>query len=1010
MNWMKQATAVFLSLLILLSCTVHVFARTDGAVADEGAEAAKTAELDMRKASCEVCGQKDGHLETCVYYVPEAPEACPECRQTEGHLPTCSYHTVNAVEDDILDYSGDVGKLATFNIYNSDTGTGWQTFELRNDTAQGIGETKTFISYRDVSDGVVVEIAGWHIDSANALWYKVKAPEGYSLPNVLESFPWVYQKLQGTDEMVSLILQAKPAPEEPNEVTGTVDGSTVTVSGRIPKDTELKLASAELSAIPGYDSETKFGIGNRAYIAMDISLLRNGTEYQPDGSVSITMDVGSNVANNGEDVLIVHVHENADGTTTDEVIGPCKVANGKITFEMTSFSYVLVFNSSIAVNDAKAFYPGAEFKISGNSQWAIVGIYYDTNDAAHLLLGKLGNGKLQTDKIIYVSVNGESYYQNPTGEQKPCEIKFYDGRMTEIALKDEGGNTITSFVGDATMNGCLDIKLVGDVPVTRLFSLKMETSTGGSGGDNAFDISGPNGAPVTIELALQYSISKKVALGATANENTQFYDSITVQRGDQIIYQIDINNSGLVELHDMLVTDILPTGVFVEGTVLMSIDGEDGAIGSWQKFDSVLFDDYQCPGEKSRKLYITGQVRADLDIKTDTTYTNTASIDGLNMPTYSDTANIIVEAPKSGELTVSKAVTTENPNDPAPEDAVFTFTITSNGQLASSLRYMLNDGEQDVEERTVASDGTFTLKDGESAKFSAFPVGAFTVTEKAEQGYTTRISGDSDGVVNGLSYSYTMEGDASPVVAFVNQWNLRTKSLTITKEVEKEYENDVLPNDEFTFEVVFGDGTDTQTAYPYTVNDEPKGTVKSGGTITLKGGETAGIEDVPVGTHYTITETTSADYTTTVNGTETNVVSGNISSSGNSETFTNTYKRHRADLTIKKEMGDGKGIDQNQSFIFTVEGVDNGLKMEVVIHGTGSITLKDIPVGQYTVTENTDWSWQYTPSLDVDPVVVTAGGDNTVTVTNQREKNRWLFGDCFAENQFAVKPKSEDED
>lgn len=69
---------------------------------------------------------------------------------------------------------------------------------------------------------------------------------------------------------------------------------------------------------------------------------------------------------------------------------------------------------------------------------------------------------------------------------------------------------------------------------------------------------------------------------------------------------------------------------------------------------------------------------------------------------------------------------------------------------------------------------------------------------------------------------------------------------------------------DFNFVVTFSkDGT-----YHYTKSDGTKGTVKSGGSVKLKSGETATIDTIPVGTTYTVKESeANADgYKTTVTG------------------------------------------------------------------------------------------------------------------------------------------------
>lgn len=102
-------------------------------------------------------------------------------------------------------------------------------------------------------------------------------------------------------------------------------------------------------------------------------------------------------------------------------------------------------------------------------------------------------------------------------------------------------------------------------------------------------------------------------------------------------------------------------------------------------------------------------------------------------------------------------------------------------------------------------------------------------------------------------------------------------------------------------------------------------------------------------------------------------------------------------LTIIKE-GCNETLDLNQSFVFTVSG--NGVSMEVVIHGNNSVTIKDLPAGEYTVTENTDWSWRYTPDGNGKKVEVPGGGNGTVTFINSRNEDKWLDGNAFCDNKW----------
>lgn len=98
------------------------------------------------------------------------------------------------------------------------------------------------------------------------------------------------------------------------------------------------------------------------------------------------------------------------------------------------------------------------------------------------------------------------------------------------------------------------------------------------------------------------------------------------------------------------------------------------------------------------------------------------------------------------------------------------------------------------------------------------------------------------------------------------------------------------------------------------------------------------------------------------------------------------------DLTITKA---GENIDQNQIFVFRVVSADGTTDMEVTVKGTGSVTIKGLPLGTtYTVTEDTGWTWQYKPEKETQDVEIN-GKTAEVTFTNTYSKSNWLTS--FAE-------------
>lgn len=111
-----------------------------------------------------------------------------------------------------------------------------------------------------------------------------------------------------------------------------------------------------------------------------------------------------------------------------------------------------------------------------------------------------------------------------------------------------------------------------------------------------------------------------------------------------------------------------------------------------------------------------------------------------------------------------------------------------------------------------------------------------------------------------------------------------------------------------------------------------------------------------------------------------------------------------AQLTITKQ-GWADDIDENQSFVFTVTG-PNDYRERVVICGNGSVTIKNLKPGTYTVAEE-GWSWRYTGNGSIG-ATISALKPGSVTFTNVRQTEeshstngwKWLGGDAYKLNSF----------
>lgn len=95
-------------------------------------------------------------------------------------------------------------------------------------------------------------------------------------------------------------------------------------------------------------------------------------------------------------------------------------------------------------------------------------------------------------------------------------------------------------------------------------------------------------------------------------------------------------------------------------------------------------------------------------------------------------------------------------------------------------------------------------------------------------------------------------------------------------------------------------------------------------------------------------------------------------------------------LTITKNVK-GEGANPNQTFVFNVmKGGD--LVTTVVLKDGKQKTITGLAVGDYTVVEDTNWSWSYTPDKNgkADVTLSNTRPNDEVKITNTAKENHWL--------------------
>ena len=167
------------------------------------------------------------------------------------------------------------------------------------------------------------------------------------------------------------------------------------------------------------------------------------------------------------------------------------------------------------------------------------------------------------------------------------------------------------------------------------------------------------------------------------------------------------------------------------------------------------------------------------------------------------------------------------------------------------------------------------------------------------------------------------------------------------------------------------------TAPTLTLSYTPDSTKINGGKYTK--------QDVPVAATVKIKGTDVTDKTTFVHTACTPACGWTGPSTAGNPVFLIHVKT--CTLTITKSGGAG-----NESYVFDV--YKDGTKYsEVTIWGNGTEELVELPVGTYTIQENTGWSWRYNADNGTGVTLSAEAPAGEITCTNKsNDKIYWLNG------------------
>lgn len=366
----------------------------------------------------------------------------------------------------------------------------------------------------------------------------------------------------------------------------------------------------------------------------------------------------------------------------------------------------------------------------------------------------------------------------------------------------------------------------------------------------------------------------------------------------------------------------------------------------------------------------------------------------------------------NGDLSLEKKLS--NVNSAIEDDQTYNFTVSAkdaNNASFNGMTYQTITNGVAGETSTVNDGGTISLKANQKAIFTNLKAGVTLKLSEQANEQTESLSWSINGKTqSGNSPQATLaENTDSASFSYVCTNTRKTGSMTIEKLlVGDEYKTD----DEFEVKVSFGGQLYTGSA---TKQDGTVVNFNSNGIAKLKANDKITITQIPAGLSYTVEEilpSTSSEYlyeTPIYENSSGLIVYKDVAD----VTVTNTLKLLYGSLTVRKQ--GISSLDHNeekqQSSIFEINGVANSgeiISLEVAVVGNSSVTVDWLPVGTYTVTEKTDWSWRYIPEKEEQSTPVKGNETSELTFKNSRTKGQWLSGDCYCENNWKKKTENED--
>lgn len=269
-------------------------------------------------------------------------------------------------------------------------------------------------------------------------------------------------------------------------------------------------------------------------------------------------------------------------------------------------------------------------------------------------------------------------------------------------------------------------------------------------------------------------------------------------------------------------------------------------------------------------------------------------------------------------------------------DGVSKYTLT-NKHTPEKTSLSVSKKWDDGDNAAGARPDSITLKlyrDGELYKTQK-------VTPDASGAWSYTFTG-LDKYKNGVEINYSVEEELVPgYIATYGEGGLITNryypygDLTLSKNIENTTPASVDKSFTFTLSLTNANGEVDTGDYTYTTSDGRSGTIAAGGSITLKGGQTATIKDLPSESSYSITEAAADGYTATSISGRTGIIRAGQTAQAS---FTNTYESAGSVQLKAQKALTGRTL-ANKQFSFQVLDEDGNALRSASCKADGSVTF-----------------------------------------------------------------------